>query len=48
MQYKSDVEAIDTFVEKYELLKAEIAKIIVGQDEVVKNTRFNAFGYYRY
>ncbi|MBE9482002.1 MAG: MoxR family ATPase [Bacteroidetes bacterium] len=43
MQYKSDVEAIDTFVEKYELLKAEIAKIIVGQDEVVKNTLISIF-----
>ncbi|MCK4288399.1 MAG: AAA family ATPase [Bacteroidales bacterium] len=43
MQYKSDVEAIDIFVEKYELLKAEIAKIIVGQDEVVKNTLISIF-----
>ena len=43
MQYKSDVEAIDAFVEKYELLKAEIAKIIVGQDEVVKNTLISIF-----
>jgi MoxR-like ATPase len=36
MQYKSDVEAIDAFVEKYALLQAEIGKVIVGQDEVVK------------
>jgi len=43
MQYKSDVEAIDAFVEKYELLKAEIAKTIVGQDEVVKNTLISIF-----
>lgn len=43
MQYKSDVEAIDTFVEKYELLKVEIAKTIVGQDEVVKNTLISIF-----
>lgn len=43
MQYKSDVEAIDAFVEKYELLKTEIAKTIVGQDEVVKNTLISIF-----
>ncbi len=35
--YKSDVEAADALVEKYGLLRKEIAKIIVGQDEVVKN-----------
>ncbi len=26
MEYKSDVEAIDAFVKKYELLRKEIAK----------------------
>jgi MoxR-like ATPase len=35
MQYKSDVEALDAFVEKYRLLRKEIAKVIVGQEEVV-------------
>lgn len=34
---KSDVEAIEAFVEKYAELKKEISKVIVGQDEVVKN-----------
>ncbi|MBQ6070163.1 MAG: AAA family ATPase [Bacteroidales bacterium] len=34
---KSDVEAIEAFVEKYAELKKEIAKVIVGQDDVVKN-----------
>ena len=34
---KTDVEAIEAFVEKYAELKQEIAKVIVGQDEVVKN-----------
>ena len=37
MQFNSDVEAVDAFVEKYNLLRTEIAKVIVGQDEVVKN-----------
>jgi MoxR-like ATPase len=37
MQFSSDVEAVDALVEKYTLLKSEIAKVIIGQDEVVKN-----------
>lgn len=35
MQYKNDVEALDAFVEKYQLLRNEIAKVIVGQQEVI-------------
>ena len=35
--YKSDVEAIDAFVQKYNILKNEIGKVIVGQDDVVKD-----------
>ena len=35
--FKNDVEAIEAFVEKYKELKSEIGKVIVGQDEVVKN-----------
>ena len=37
MNYKSDVEAIQALTEKYKLLKNEVAKAIVGQDEIVKN-----------
>jgi MoxR-like ATPase len=37
MQFKSDVEAVDALVEKYKVLKNEIAKIIVGQDDIVKS-----------
>ncbi len=43
MQYNSDVEALDAFVEKYKLLRTEIAKVIVGQDEVVKNILISIF-----
>ncbi len=43
MEYKSDVEAIDAFVKKYEVLRKEIAKVIVGQDEVVKNVLISIF-----
>jgi MoxR-like ATPase len=37
MQFSSDVQAVDALVNKYSQLKSEIAKVIVGQDEVVKN-----------
>ena len=37
IQFKNDVEAIEAFVDKYAALRREIAKVIVGQDEVVKN-----------
>ena len=36
-QFKNDVEAIEAFVQKYAELKSEIGKVIVGQDEVIKN-----------
>ena len=41
--YKSDVEALDAFAQKYKELKSEIAKIIVGQDEVVSNILISIF-----
>jgi len=37
VKYASDVEAIDAFVVKYNLLRREIGKVIVGQDEVIKS-----------
>jgi len=43
MQYQSDVEAINAFGEKIKILRSEIAKVIVGQDEVVKNVIISIF-----
>jgi MoxR-like ATPase len=43
MNYTSDVEAVDAFVEKYNVLKTEIAKVIVGQDKIIKNTLISIF-----
>jgi MoxR-like ATPase len=43
IQYKSDVEAADALVERYNHLREEIARVIVGQDEVVKNTLISIF-----
>lgn len=42
-KYKSEAEAIDDFVVRYNLLKNEISKIIVGQDEVIKNVLISIF-----
>lgn len=39
----SDVAAIKQFVNKYEALKAEVAKVIVGQDEVVNQILISIF-----
>lgn len=35
--YKSDVEAVDAFVKKYNALKSEISKVIIGQETVVED-----------
>ena len=41
--YTSDVQAIDALAAKYQLLRKEIAKVIVGQDEVVKAVLISLF-----
>ncbi len=41
--YKSEVEAVDALVEKYGLLKQEIAKVIVGQQDVVESVIISIF-----
>ncbi len=41
--YNSDVEALDAFANRYKDLKNEVGKIIVGQDEVVKNILISVF-----
>lgn len=41
--YKSDVEAVDAFVTKYKELNAEIGKVIIGQEEVVKDVLISIF-----
>ncbi len=43
MPFNSDVEAVNALVTKYTELKAEIARVIVGQDEVVKNLLISIF-----
>ncbi|HRY32478.1 MAG TPA: AAA family ATPase [Bacteroidales bacterium] len=43
MQYSSEVEALDALGQKYNELKNEIGKLIVGQDEVLKMILINIF-----
>lgn len=43
MQFKNDVEAVNYFREKYNLLNSEIRKIIVGQEDVVKDVLISIF-----
>ncbi len=37
LNFNNDVEAIEALVDKYKELRTEIAKVIVGQDDTVKN-----------
>ena len=39
----SDVKAIDTFTEVFKNFKSEIAKVIVGQDDVVDQVLISIF-----
>jgi MoxR-like ATPase len=43
MQFKSDVEALDAMAQKYQELRKEIGKVIVGQDQVVQNVLISIF-----
>ena len=41
--YSSDVEGAKALVEKYAKLRAEIGKVIVGQEEIIHNTMLSIF-----
>ena len=41
--YKNDVEAVDALVEKYRILNSEIGKIIIGQQDTIKNVLISIF-----
>lgn len=43
MNFKSDVEAVDFFRDKHKKLQQEIRKVIVGQDDVVKEVLISIF-----
>src|SRR4051812_12637701 len=39
----SDTQAVEAFVDKYKELRSEIAKVIVGQDDTVRNVLISIF-----
>lgn len=43
IEFKSDVEAVEAFNQKYAQLRQEVGKVIVGQDEVLKNILITIF-----
>ncbi len=43
MQFKSEVEAVDFFVGKYKELNKEIGKVIIGQEEVIRDVLISIF-----
>src|SRR5207253_9060987 len=43
MQYRSDTEAVEAFVAKYKQLNSEIGKVIVGQNETVRDVLISVF-----
>ena len=43
LNYSSDVEAVKDLVIKYNKLRSEIGKVIIGQDEVVRDVLISIF-----
>ena len=41
--FNSDVEAVDAMAQSFKDLRAEIGKVIVGQDDVVKSVIISLF-----
>ena len=41
--YKSDVEGLDAFVDRYKALQEEVSIVIIGQDQVVKQVLISIF-----
>ncbi len=43
IQFANDTEAVKAFRDKYEILKSEVSKVIVGQDDVLKDVIVSIF-----
>ncbi len=41
--FKDDIEAVEAFIEKYKGIKKEVATVIVGQDDVVRDILISIF-----
>src|SRR3954462_10637466 len=43
MQYKNEVEAVDALHQSFNNIKAEISKVVIGQDEIIKSVLIAIF-----
>jgi MoxR-like ATPase len=43
MQFKSEVEAVDALHQSFKTIKAEIGKVVIGQDEIIKSVLIAIF-----
>ena len=43
LNFKSDVEAVEAFRKKYTILTKEVGKVIIGQNEVLKDVLIAIF-----
>lgn len=43
MQFDNDIKAVDALHQSYNAIKAEIGKVVIGQDEVVKSVLISIF-----
>src|SRR6218665_2734298 len=43
MQFKNEVEAVDALHQSFKSIKAEIGKVVIGQDEIIKSVLISIF-----
>ncbi|RZK55260.1 MAG: AAA family ATPase, partial [Pedobacter sp.] len=43
MQFKNEVEAVDALKQSFNNIKAEIGKVVIGQDEIIKSVLIAIF-----
>ena len=43
IEFKNDVEAVDNLVLQYKNLSKEVGKVIVGQQDIIKNVLISVF-----
>ena len=43
MQFDNDIQAVDALHQSYKSIKAEIGKIVIGQDEIIKSVLISIF-----
>jgi MoxR-like ATPase len=43
MQFENDIKAVDALHQSYKSIKAEIGKVVIGQDEIIKSVLISIF-----